>query len=57
MVYYIVACTKEGQDEKQVEAMVLKDVLANGSRPLGECFSLTNSVSYITFLIIKVFID
>jgi hypothetical protein len=49
MVYYIVACTKQGQDENSVEQIVKNNVLANGSRPLGELYPLTKSIDKTQF--------
>jgi hypothetical protein len=49
MVYYIVACTKQGQDENTVQKIVENNVLANGNRPLGELFSLTKSIDKTQF--------
>lgn len=50
MVYYIIACHKEIEgepaDEHKIESMVHNDVLGSGRSSLGECYSLTQSVSY-----------
>jgi hypothetical protein len=53
MVYYIIACHKEqsGQmiSENAVEQIVQTQVLGSGSKALGECYALTNSVSNLYF--------
>ena len=50
MVYYIIACHKEIEgepaDEHKIESMVHNDVLGSGRSSLGECYSLTQGVSY-----------
>lgn len=38
MVYYIIACHKENQDEKTVHNMVTNTVLRDGNRQLGSFY-------------------
>ena len=51
MVYYIIACDKEGQDGDEIEQLIRSQVIVDGGRPLGELYSLQNSVSipYLKF--------
>lgn len=41
MVYYIIACHKDGQSEEQTAAMVTQQALKDGARNLGEAYELT----------------
>ena len=54
MVFYIIACHKEGLSEVDTDQLLNKTVLKENNRSLGEVFPLTNSVSSIDFLIIYV---
>jgi len=52
MVFYIIACHKDGLSEVDTDQLLNKTVLKENNRSLGEVFPLTNSVSLIDLLII-----
>jgi len=43
MVYYIIACDKEGQDGAAIEQLIKTEVMVDGGRSLGDLYSLQNS--------------
>ena len=45
MVFYIIACHKEGQSEDAIHKLVSGQVLKDSNRTIGDAFPLTNSVS------------
>lgn len=45
MVFYILACHKDGQSEDAIGKLLGSSVLKENNRSLGEVFPLTNSVS------------
>jgi hypothetical protein len=47
MVFYIIACNKEGQSEDGIHKIVSTQVLKEANRTLGDIYPLTNSVSGI----------
>ena len=56
MVYYIIACHKDGQSEEQTAAMVTQQALKDGARNLGEAYELTKEkVSNLDLGVINVF--
>jgi len=42
MVYYIIACHKDKNNEQQLSQIMQTQVLRDGSRELGVSFELTN---------------
>ena len=47
MVFYIIACHKEGQSEDAISKLIASWVLKENNRSLGELFPLTNTVSFL----------
>jgi hypothetical protein len=45
MVFYIIACHKEGKSEDDICQIVASQVLKDSNRVIGEVFPLTKSVS------------
>ena len=45
MVYYVVACYQENQSESVIQQVIENQVLKDGTRQLGNLYSLTNGVS------------
>lgn len=42
MVYYIIACTKEGMEEEQAQQVINQYVVKDRSLTIGHCFPLGN---------------
>jgi hypothetical protein len=51
MVFYIIACHKEGTSEDAIGKLLTTQVLKENNRSIGEVYPLTNSVSLIWLLI------
>ena len=50
MVYYIIACDKEGEDGQAIEELIKRNVIVDGGRQLGDLYTLQNSVSILIII-------
>ena len=52
MVFYIIACHKDGQSEDAISKLLSSQVMKDNNRPIGEVYPLTNSVSLLPLFIV-----